>query len=82
MAKVYNVCYPREYKDGDGNERTDFIRVGVAFPLREQDGFSLELAVPLLLKAGSRLVILAREPNESESQTTQSSRNGSRRTRR
>jgi hypothetical protein len=43
VSKRYNVLFPREYMDSKGEKRTDFIRVGVAFELKNQDGFTVEL---------------------------------------
>ncbi|MCH9730992.1 MAG: hypothetical protein K0U84_15160 [Actinomycetia bacterium] len=57
MAKpsYYNVLYPRNYKDKDGDDRTEFIRVGVAFPLNDGNGLSAELY--LAMPAGQKLII-------------------------
>lgn len=45
MSRRYVVCWPNEYTDRDGNNRTDFMRIGTAFPLRDTDGFSVELSL-------------------------------------
>lgn len=45
MSKRYVVCWPNEYTDRDGVARTDFMRVGTAFPMRDRDGFNIELAI-------------------------------------
>ncbi len=54
-AKYYNVLFPRNYKDNDGEDRTEFIRVGVAFPLNDGKGLSLELYLPMA--AGQKLIV-------------------------
>lgn len=58
--KVYNVYYPRKYFQ-QNEEKTEFIRVGVAFPLKNADGLTLELSVPLMLQTDSRLVLMVKE---------------------
>jgi hypothetical protein len=60
--KMYNVCVPRQYKDGHGNDKTHFWQVGTAFPLRDQDGFSIKLWTKLLVT--DQLVLFVREPRE------------------
>jgi hypothetical protein len=48
MSTRYDVIAPRTYKDRDGNDKTSFNRVGVAFPMKDRDGFNLTLeALPL-----------------------------------
>lgn len=68
MAKTYSVLFPHRYTQND-EERTEMVRVGTAFRLREKDGFSLELSVPLALPEGARLVVLAREQQDSKPPT-------------
>lgn len=71
--KRYTVVLPRAYEVKAGGskteQRTDFLRVGVAFPLKEQDGFSIDLYVPVLVAPGQseRLLLLsADDKNERE----------------
>lgn len=59
----YTVCWPREYTVGQGRDeetRTDWVRVGAAFDLKDVPGLSLEIHVPLVLKAGARLVLFVK----------------------
>jgi len=76
MAKVYNVMYPRKYwvtpqTGGKPEERTEFIRVGSAFPLKDKDGFSLDIGVPLTLSGeGARLLLFAREERDEQAPPT------------
>jgi hypothetical protein len=64
------VLYPREYQvQGTGHAgpetRTDFLRVGVAFPLRDRQGFSVELFLqPPVIEGRSRLVLMPREQED------------------
>lgn len=62
--KVYNVFFPSKYKV-DGEERTEFLRVGTAFPLKESDGMTIEFAIPLTIKERQRVVVMPKEPAES-----------------
>lgn len=71
-AQPWNVLFPREYQvqgNGPGPEtRTDFLRVGVAFPMQNRQGFSLELfLVPPVIEGRTRLVIMPRE-NQDDSE--------------
>lgn len=42
MSKPYNVVVPREYTDGNGEVKTEWLRVGVAFP-NQHGGFNCKL---------------------------------------
>ena len=46
--KRYNVCVPRKYTDKHGTEKTHFWKVGMMFPMKERDGFNLELYTRVL----------------------------------
>jgi hypothetical protein len=68
-AQPWNVLYPREYQvqgQGPGPEtRTDFLRVGVAFPMQNRQGFSIELfLMPPTIEGRARLVIMPREQSD------------------
>lgn len=54
-TRVYDVCFPRPYVS-KGDDKTDFVRCGVAFAHREGPGFTVHLyfAQP----AGVELVML------------------------
>lgn len=66
-ARPWNVFYPRTYSVGGGNSgqpeetRTDFMRVGTAFPLTNKQGFSIEVQLPLMLSPGERLIMMPRD---------------------
>jgi hypothetical protein len=62
-GKRYNVCIPRQYKDGNGNDKTHFWQVGTAFPMREQEGFSVKLWSKLLVT--DQLVLFVHEEREA-----------------
>ena len=47
MPNHYNVLSPRSYVK-DGVEKTAFTKIGVAFPMKDRDGFSVTFeALPL-----------------------------------
>lgn len=48
MSSHYNVLMAREYTSKDGQEKSAFTKVGVAFPMKGKDGFQISLeAIPL-----------------------------------
>jgi hypothetical protein len=61
-APRYNVCVPRQYVTASGEKKTHFWPVGVMFPLKEQDGFTIKLWTKLLVT--DQLVMFAHEPRE------------------
>jgi len=61
-GKRYNVMVPRQYKTSSGEEKTTFWQIGTAFPLREKDGFSIELWNRFL--PSGRLVMFIHEQRE------------------
>lgn len=77
--KVYNVYYPRKYFQ-ENEEKTEFVRVGVAFPMKNADGLTLELSVPLMLASASRLVLMVKEQHsDSEAEGYSRPQKGGRR---
>jgi hypothetical protein len=48
MAKHYNVCAPRKYKNNQGEEKTHFWPVGKMFPMQDRDGFKIQLYTRVL----------------------------------
>lgn len=70
MTTRYDVLSPRIYKDRDGNEKTTFLKVGVAFPMRDKDGFNVTLeAIPLPTSEGVRLMLMP--PRDDKQPTPQ-----------
>lgn len=48
MSNHYNVLMPREYTTKDGATKTAFTKIGVAFPMKNREGFQVTLeAVPM-----------------------------------
>ena len=69
MSKRYDASAPREYKDRDGNTKTAWNRVGVAF---EKDGRITVLleAYPLPGPEGTAKIVLM-EPREKSAAVAQ-----------
>ncbi len=63
MAKPHNILVARKYTNSNGEEKTDWCRVGVAFP-NEKDGFSCTVTEGIALTG--RFVILPRTEREDE----------------
>jgi hypothetical protein len=64
-ADHLHVLYTREFTGPDGEPRSAFTRVGVAFPLRNQPGFKLRLdAMPF---HGELLVLPANDGKDGTS---------------
>lgn len=61
-AARYDVFVVNDYEHRN-EKRADWIRVGVAFPLKERDGFKIKLhATPV----NGELVVLAHEPKPDD----------------
>ncbi len=63
--RPWNVYYPRQYSvqgEREPETRTDFMRVGTAFPLKDgKEGLSIEIQLPLQLEPGQRLIAMPRD---------------------
>jgi hypothetical protein len=65
-SERYDVFVVENYEDGAGAEKSDWSRIGVAFPHKDSDGLNVELrAIPVSGKLVIRRhVVKARTPNE------------------
>jgi hypothetical protein len=63
MTKPFNIVVPREYTNGNGELKTEWIRAGVAFH-NKQGGFTCE--VPDGLALTGKFVILPRKEQAGE----------------
>jgi hypothetical protein len=71
MADRYDAIAAREYTASDGTRRTTFTRIGVAFPMREKDGFSIQLdAMPAPVDGQFKIMLMVPKPREQAQQTT------------
>jgi hypothetical protein len=64
MAAHYNLCVPRKYTDAQGVEKTHFWVVGKMFPMRERDGFKVQMYTKMLLIPEGELVLFAAEQRQ------------------
>lgn len=72
MSKRYDVAAPRQYKDREGNEKTAWTNLGVAW---EKDGkISVSLhALPLTGPDGTaRVILMEPRPNDRQQGNGQS----------
>jgi hypothetical protein len=81
LTDRYDVLVARPYIDSHGEEKTSFARIGVAWPMKERDGFSITLeALPLpSLKDGkleTRILMMPPKPREEGQQQPQQSSSG------
>ena len=58
MADIYNILVANDYTNGEGEKKTEWIRVGTAFE-NKQNGFNCEL--PPGIGLTGRFVILPRK---------------------
>lgn len=58
MSKPHNILVAREYTNGNGEVKTEWLRLGVAFP-NKQGGFNCEL--PEGVGLTGKFVILPRK---------------------
>lgn len=67
MTTRYDAIMARKYTDRDGAEKSQFTRIGVAFPMKDRDGFSLTLdAFPAPDKETGQYRILLMPPKPRE----------------
>ena len=66
MATYYEVISIREYADKNtGEAKKQSTRVGVAFPFREKEGFSIQLdAIPAPQEGAYRLLVVPPRPKD------------------
>lgn len=67
-SEPWNVLHPRAYKTRTGEEGTDFLRCGVAFPLADKKGFSVQifLEAPADEFGARHYVIMRRQRDDDE----------------
>jgi hypothetical protein len=55
--RPWSVLFPRNYTTAEGEERTEFLRIGYAFKMRDREGFSVEIL-------GVKVVIMPQRDRE------------------
>lgn len=76
MAERLEALAVRRYKDGQGNEKTAYTNIGVAWPMRDKDGFTLKLHAFPAPSEGEYVVLLV--PPKPKDDTRQEHRQSSR----
>jgi hypothetical protein len=75
MADRYDAVAVRRYKDGQGQDKAQFTTIGVAFAMKEKDGFTVRLnAVPA--PTDGEFVILLMPPRPRDDNRASGSRRG------
>ena len=59
-STIYNAFSVRKY-ELSGEEKTEFLKVGIGFPLKNKKGFSLKLSS---LPISGELVVMEKENNQ------------------
>jgi hypothetical protein len=76
-ATRYDAIAARTYQDRDGNEKSSFTNIGVAFPMKERDGFSIRLhAMPAPIDGEYSILLMPPKPREDQQQERQPDRSG------
>jgi hypothetical protein len=70
MATRYDAVSARTYKDNNGQDRTSFTKVGVAFPMKDKDGFNIHLeAIPAPQDGVYRIMLMPPKPRDDARET-------------
>lgn len=72
MTKPHNIVVPREYTTGNGEVKTEWLRLGVAFP-NKQGGFNCEL--PAGVGLTGKFIILPRKERAEDDGATEPENN-------
>lgn len=69
MADRYDAVAVRKYEDRDGNEKSAFTNIGVAFPMKDRDGYSLRLhCLPAPVDGEYSILLFPPKPREDQHQ--------------
>lgn len=69
MTDRYEAVAVRKYTDKDGNEKSSFTNIGVAFKMKERDGYSLRLhATPAPVDGEYSILLFPPKPREEPQQ--------------
>jgi len=76
-ATRYDAVAARTYQDRDGNDKSSFTNIGVAFPMKERDGFTLRLhAMPAPIDGEYSILLMPPKPRDDQQQERQPDRSG------
>lgn len=72
MAERYEAVAVRRYEDRDGNEKSSFTNIGVAFPMKERDGYTLRLhAMPAPVDGEYSILLMPPRPKDDQQERPQ-----------
>lgn len=75
-ATRYDAIAVRTYEK-DGEEKSSFTNIGVAFPMKERDGFSIRLhAMPAPVDGEYSILLMPPKPRDDQQQQRQPDRSG------
>lgn len=67
MSDRYDAVAVRKYEDRDGNEKSAFTNIGVAFPMKDRDGYSIRLhAMPAPIEGEYTILLFPPQPKEDK----------------
>jgi hypothetical protein len=69
MSERYDAIAVRKYTDRDGNEKSSFTNIGVAWPMKDRDGFRVQLhAMPAPTEGEYLVLLMPPKPREDQPQ--------------
>ena len=69
MTDRYEAVAVRRYEDRDGNEKTAFTNIGVAWRMKERDGYTVRLnAIPAPDQGEFVILLMPPKPKEEQQQ--------------
>lgn len=76
MSERLEALAVRRYKDGQGNEKTAYTNIGVAWPMRDKEGYTLKLHAFPAPSEGEYVVLLVppKPKDDDRHQSRQASR--------
>lgn len=73
MSQRYDAVAVRRYTDNQGNEKTQYTTVGVAFSMRERDGFTVRLnAIPAPSEGEYVILLMPPKPKDDNRSSSRS----------
>lgn len=79
MADRYEAVAIRKYQDRDGNEKTSFTNVGVAWPMKDKDGYTVRLsAMPAPTEGEFVILLMPPKPKDGQQQSRNVTANNTR----
>lgn len=65
MTDQYDAIAARKYTDRDGNEKSSFTNIGIAWPMKDRDGFRVKLhAIPAPVDGEYIVLLMPPKPRD------------------